>query len=62
MQNDEKKIIRRKLLKYIIPSVTAMWVYTIYTMVDGMFVSNGVGPNALAAVNLCMPTASCHLE
>lgn len=55
MQNDEKKIIRRKLLKYIIPSVTAMWVYTIYTMVDGMFVSNGVGPNALAAVNLCMP-------
>lgn len=32
-----------------------MWVYTIYTMADGIFVARGVGEQALAAVNLCMP-------
>ena len=32
-----------------------MWVYTIYTMVDGMFVARGVGTTALAAVNIAMP-------
>jgi Na+-driven multidrug efflux pump len=32
-----------------------MWVYSLYTMVDGIFVSRGVGPLALASVNLSMP-------
>ena len=32
-----------------------MWVYTIYTMVDGIFVARGVGKEALAAVNISMP-------
>src|SRR5699024_10633205 len=38
-----------------IPSVSAMWFFSIYTMVDGIFVGKGVGPFALAAVNLSMP-------
>ena len=42
-------------MKYVVPSVAAMWVYTIYTMVDGMFVARGVGTTALAAVNVSMP-------
>ena len=42
-------------MKYVVPSVAAMWVYTIYTMVDGMFVARGVGTTALAAVNISMP-------
>lgn len=33
----------------------AMWVFSIYTMVDGIFVGQGVGPTALAAVNISMP-------
>ena len=32
-----------------------MWVFTIYTMVDGMFVAKGVGECAFAAVNILMP-------
>ena len=50
-----KKEVRCKFFHYAIPSVMAMWVYTIYTMVDGMFVANGVGITALAAVNIAMP-------
>ena len=52
---EEMKILRRKFLKYTIPSVCAMWVYSLYTMVDGIFVGRGVGPSALAAVNIAMP-------
>lgn len=50
-----KKEIKNRFLRYAIPSVLAMWVYTIYTMVDGMFVARGVGTTALAAVNISMP-------
>jgi len=32
-----------------------MWIYSLYTIVDGIFVSNGVGEDALAAVNLVQP-------
>ena len=47
--------MKRKFLKYVIPSVIAMWVYSLYTMVDGIFVAKGVGELALASVNICMP-------
>ncbi|WP_036931733.1 MATE family efflux transporter [Proteocatella sphenisci] len=43
-------------LNYAIPSITAMWVFSIYTMVDGLFVANYVGHEALAAINIAMPT------
>lgn len=46
----------RTFLNYVIPSITAMWVFSIYTMVDGLFVANYVGHEALAAVNIAMPT------
>lgn len=42
-------------LSYAIPSIAAMWVFSMYTMIDGMFVANFVGPQALAAVNISMP-------
>lgn len=32
-----------------------MWIFTIYTMVDGIFVAKGVGEEALAAINISMP-------
>lgn len=55
MTLDIKKEVKHKFFHFAIPSVLAMWVYTIYTMVDGMFVSKGVGTTALAAVNIAMP-------
>jgi len=38
-----------------VPSVLAMWIYSIYTIVDGIFVAKGVGENALASINISMP-------
>lgn len=32
-----------------------MWVFSLYTMVDGIFVSKGASELALAAVNISMP-------
>ncbi|MGL5379875.1 MATE family efflux transporter, partial [Clostridium sp.] len=47
--------LRKKFIKYLLPSVAAMWVFSLYTMIDGIFVSRFVGPTALAAVNISMP-------
>lgn len=47
--------VKKQFFKYLVPSVSAMWFFSIYTMVDGMFVGRGVGDKALAAVNLAMP-------
>lgn len=55
MTNKKKRYIRYKFFNYVIPSVAAMWVYTIYTMVDGIFVARGVNKDALAAINISMP-------
>lgn len=45
----------KQILRYVVPSVSAMVVSFTYNMVDGMFVGQGVGPSALASVNLAMP-------
>ncbi len=55
MDSNLRNEIKRKFFSYALPSVAAMWVYTIYTMVDGMFVARGVSTTALAAVNIAMP-------
>lgn len=45
----------RKLLKFVAPCIFMMIVTSVYSIVDGFFVSNFVGKNAFAAVNLIMP-------
>lgn len=45
----------RKLLRFILPSVIMMVFTSIYSVVDGIFVSNFVGKSAFASVNLIMP-------
>lgn len=50
----EKKIIKT-IFKYSFPNVVSMWVFTLYTMVDGIFISRFVGDLGLAAVNLSFP-------
>lgn len=47
--------LKRQFFSYIVPSVAAQWIYALYTMVDGMFVAQGVSETALAAVNLSFP-------
>lgn len=43
------------LLKFVAPSVAMMVFTSIYSVVDGLFVTNFVGKTAFAAVNLIMP-------
>ncbi len=43
------------LLKFVLPSILMMICTSIYGIVDGIFVSNCVGADAFAAVNLIMP-------
>lgn len=45
----------KKLIKFTIPTIIMMIFTSIYGVVDGIFVSNCVGPDAFAAVNLIMP-------
>lgn len=44
-----------RLLRFVFPSVLTVMVISIYSIVDGFFVSNLVGKNAFAALNLIYP-------
>lgn len=45
----------KKLIKFVLPCIGMMIITSIYSIVDGYFVSNFAGKNAFAAVNLVMP-------
>ena len=45
----------KKLLKYALPSIIMLIVTSIYSVVDGFFVSNFVGKTPFAAINFIMP-------
>lgn len=44
-----------KLLRFAIPSVLMMVISSVYSIVDGLFISNFAGSDGFAAVNLIMP-------
>ncbi len=43
------------LLRYAIPAILSMWIFALYSTVDGIFVGRGVSEEALGAVTLSMP-------
>lgn len=45
----------KKLIQFTIPTIMMMIFTSIYGVVDGIFISNCVGSDAFAAVNLIMP-------
>lgn len=45
----------KKLLRFVLPSIVMMIFTSIYSVVDGLFVSNFAGKTALAAINLIVP-------
>lgn len=45
----------KKLIKFTIPTIIMMIFTSIYGVVDGLFISNIVGSDAFASVNLIMP-------
>lgn len=44
-----------RVLRFMIPTYLTSLFNTVYTMVDGIFVSAYVGTNALAAINIVYP-------
>ena len=48
----------RRFFKFTVPSIVSMWIFSLYSLVDGMFVAWGVGEHALTAVNLSLPFVS----
>ena len=44
-----------RLLRFVLPSIVMMIFTSVYSVVDGVFVSNFVGKTSFAAVNLVMP-------
>ena len=45
----------RKLFAFVLPPIAMMLLTSVYTMVDGLFVSHFVGKTAFAAVNFVFP-------
>ena len=45
----------KKLIKFTLPTIIMMIFTSIYGVVDGVFISNVVGSNSFAAINLIMP-------
>ena len=45
----------KKLIRFTIPTIIMMIFTSIYGIVDGIFISNYIGSEAFAAVNLIVP-------
>lgn len=52
------KQINKTIASYVLPSVASLLVTFLYIAVDSIFVGQGVGADALAAVNLALPYAA----
>lgn len=50
--------ISKLFFKYAIPSVISNIIFSIYIVIDGIFVGRVVGSNGLAAINIAMPIFS----
>lgn len=50
-----KKWTYGKLIGYVLPSILSILFVSLYTIVDGLFISRYVGTDALAAVNIVYP-------
>lgn len=53
---------KKLFISYLIPSIIGMLLMAVNILVDGIFVSNGVGPEALAGVNIAVPIFSILLS
>lgn len=55
----QKKLLSENLFKLIfkygVPSILTMWIFSLYTIVDGIFIGKFLGAKNLAAINIVMP-------
>lgn len=52
---NEKPVTLKNILKFAVPTIAMTVFMSFYTTVDGLFVSNLIGTNALSAINLTAP-------
>ena len=50
-----KPLTLKSILKFAVPTIAMSVFMSFYSMVDGLFVSNLIGTNALSAINLTAP-------
>ncbi|MDP0505907.1 MAG: MATE family efflux transporter [Fusobacterium sp. JB019] len=50
-----KDSLTKIIFKYGYPSVITMWIFSLYTIVDGTFIGRYLGAKEIAAVNIVMP-------
>jgi len=50
-----KTSLLRQFVSYAVPTVLTAWVYSTYSIVDGIFIGRYVGSEGLAALNLLLP-------
>ncbi len=53
MQN--QRSLLAQFLRFSSATVASLMVFSLYSIVDGLFVAKGVGDYAMAAVNLAVP-------
>lgn len=58
----ETRPLKPLFLSYLFPAMIGMLLMSVNILVDGIFVSHGVGPTALAGVNLAVPIFSILLS
>lgn len=51
----DTKFNLKQILKFTLPSIIMMMFFSLYTIVDGIFISNYVGTTALGALNIIYP-------
>lgn len=56
-----KKITFFSLIRYTFPTIVMMMFFSLYTIVDGIFISRFVGSNALSATNIVYPVINIIL-
>lgn len=56
-----KKITFFSLIRYTFPTIVMMMFFSLYTIVDGIFISRFVGSNALSATNIIFPVINIIL-
>lgn len=54
----QKPVNLKNIMKFALPTIAMSLFMSFYTMVDGLFVSNLIGTNALSAINLTAPVIS----
>lgn len=54
----QKPVTMGSIMKFVLPTIAMSLFMTFYTMVDGLFVSNYIGTDALSAINLSAPIIS----